>query len=222
MPQDPAGDMQEGSQACAAPPQSAVLDTVEAISRVLGNGALYLRMLRRFRDDHPPGKMAIRAALDSADLGLAHRLAHTLKGTAGMIGAHLLHDSASTLEHTLRTTGAVGANRALDSVEHALVHVLTAVDRVLAGEPLGGRPASTHSAPAPAGAIDRMVSELAALLDVGDGAAIDLLAQSGPALKAALGESVFSEVMLAANAFDFEAALAALQRTKSLLAPPAD
>lgn len=222
MPHDPPGGLQESSQACPAPPQGAVLDTVEATGRVLGNGALYLRMLRRFRDDHPSGKMAIRAALDSADLALAHRLAHTLKGTAGMIGAHLLHDSASVLEHTLRTAGAVGASGALDSVEHALANVLTAVERVLAGEPPEGRPRAAHIATAPAGRIDRTVKQLAALLDVGDGAAVDLLEQSGPALKAALGEAVFSEVMLAANAFDFEAALAVVQRANPLLARQAD
>jgi HPt (histidine-containing phosphotransfer) domain-containing protein len=191
---------------------SAILDTVEATARVLGNGALYLRMLRRFRDDHPPGALPIRRALDSADLALAHRLAHTLKGTAGMIGAHTLHEQASALEHSLRTAGAVGAAAALERAEQALHEVLVAVDRVLAGEPPAGRPAMPAN-PAAKGPLERaMLAQLAGLLDVGDGAAIDLLEQSGPALKAALGETGFGEVMLAAHAFDFEAALAALQR----------
>ncbi len=191
---------------------SAILDTVEATARVLGNGALYLRMLRRFRDDHPPGATPIRHALDSADLGLAHRLAHTLKGTAGMIGAHSLHEQASALEHSLRTAGAVGAAAALERAEQALQEVLVVVDRVLAGEPAAGRSAAPPN-PASKGPLERaMLAKLAGLLDVGDGAAIDLLEQSGPALKAALGETGFGEVMLAAHAFDFEAALAALQR----------
>lgn len=204
-----------GGQTC---PQPAILDTVEATGRVLGNGALYLRMLRRFRDDHPPGTMPIRAALDSADLGLAHRLAHTLKGTAGMIGAHRLHDAASALEHTLRTAGAVGARGALDGVEQALDAVLVTVDRVLAGEPVDGRTALAQG-PAHLPPGGDLVQALAALLDVGDGAAIDVLDQSGPTLKAALGEAVFSEVMLAVNAFDFETALAALQRAGRTHAP---
>jgi two-component system sensor histidine kinase/response regulator len=173
-------------------------------------------MLRRFRDDHPPGPLPIRRALDSADLGLTHRLAHTLKGTAGMIGAHELHAQASALEHSLRTAGAVGAAAAVERVEQALRDVLVVVDRVLAGEPAAGRAAAVPTnlpTKPPAGPAERaMLAQLAGLLDVGDGAAIDLLEQSGPALKAALGETGFGEVMLAAHAFDFEAALAALQR----------
>ncbi|MFL6707338.1 MAG: Hpt domain-containing protein [Massilia sp.] len=196
-------------------PHLAILDTAEATGRVLGNGALYLRMLRRFREDHPPGTMAIRAALDSADLGLAHRLAHTLKGTAGMIGAQLLHENASVLEHSLRTAGAIGATGALDSVEQALQQVLLAVERVLAGEPPGGRTQLVQAAVAPPAA-DLLVRQLAAFLDVGDGAAIDLLEQSGSTLKTALGDAAFSEVMLAAHAFDFESALAALNRAGAL------
>lgn len=204
MPTDHDGD--------AASARSAILDTVEATARVLGNGALYLRMLRRFGDDHPPTATPIRAALDSGDLNLAHRLAHTLKGSAGMIGAHRLHAQASALEQRLRVAGADAASE-LDQVEHALRDVLLAVQRLLDGQPVMGARGDSLTTPAvnvpPASAA--LLEQLAVLLDTGDGAALDLLAQSAPALKAALGAAGFSEVMLAANAFDFEAALAALR-----------
>jgi HPt (histidine-containing phosphotransfer) domain-containing protein len=191
----------------------AVLDTAEATSRVLGNGALYLRMLRRFQQDHPPDASPIRAALDSADLALAHRLAHTLKGTAGMIGAHRLHQCASVLEQSLRIHGAHAAHEELQALEDALHEVLVVVERLLAGEPANGRPAplATVSKQASAAAAP-LLRQLAQLLDTGDGAAIDLLEQAGATLKPAMGATAFSEVMLAVNAFDFEAALAALQR----------
>jgi HPt (histidine-containing phosphotransfer) domain-containing protein len=190
-------------------PSPDVLDTADATSRVLGNGALYLRMLRRFSDDHPAGATPIRAALACADLGLAHRLAHTLKGTAGMIGARRLHGSASVLEHDLRTGGAHAAAAALEQVEEALREVMVEVERVLAGAPADGGPA-VH--PALAGSGDAVLEQLAVLLDLGDGAAIDVLEASAPTLKALLGVAVFSELMLAAHAFEFEAALATLQR----------
>jgi HPt (histidine-containing phosphotransfer) domain-containing protein len=191
----------------------AVLDTAEATSRVLGNGALYLRMLRRFQQDHPASASPIRAALDSADLALAHRLAHTLKGTSGMIGAHRLHQCASVLEQSLRIHGAQAGHDELQALEHALQEVLVVVERLLAGEPASGRPAPLAAASKQASAaVAPMLRQLAQLLDTGDGAAIDLLEQAGATLKPAMGEIAFSEVMLAVNAFDFEAALAALQR----------
>ncbi|MDB5963101.1 MAG: hpt domain protein [Massilia sp.] len=191
-----------------------ILDTAGATSRVLGDGALYLRMLRRFQHDHPAGPSPIRDAIASADLNLAHRLAHTLKGTAGMIGAELLYSRACALELRLRTGGAHAAAPELALVEQALRDVLTVVERLLEGEPAGGRAtaaAPPHPASTAAGAA-LLLRQLAALLDTGDGAAIDLLEQAGPTLKAALGPTGFSEVMLAANAFDFEAALTALRR----------
>jgi HPt (histidine-containing phosphotransfer) domain-containing protein len=191
----------------------AVLDTAEATSRVLGNGALYLRMLRRFQQDHPASASPIRAALDSADLALAHRLAHTLKGTSGMIGAHRLHQCASVLEQSLRIHGAQAGHDELQALEHALQEVLVVVERLLAGEPASGRPAPLAAASKQASAAAApMLRQLAQLLDTGDGAAIDLLEHAGATLKPAMGEIAFSEVMLAVNAFDFEAALAALQR----------
>ena len=210
------------------PPSSEdILDTVEAIARVLGNGALYLRMLRRFCADHPAGASPVRDALASSDLNLAHRLAHTLKGTAGMIGAHRLHASASELEGQLRNTGAHGAMAQLLQLEQDLSDVLVVAARLLDGQPATPRE-PTGSAPPPAAAptisapgADLLLKQLALLLDTGDGAAIDLLEQAGPTLKMALGSTGFSEVMLAANAFDFEAALAALRRAAPQLeAPP--
>lgn len=208
MPHDTTGGMHPGA---------AILDTAEATARVLGNGALYLRMLRRFQHDHPTGARTIRAALDSADLSLAHRLAHTLKGTAGMIGAHRLHQCACALEQCLRLHGAHAAGDDVQLVEAALEEVLVVVERVLAGEPASGRPEPLAVAPNQARmSAAPLLRQLAQLLDTGDGAAIDLLEQAGPTLKLAMGATAFSEMMLAVNAFDFEAALASLRRAVPL------
>lgn len=208
----------------ASPAPTVILDSTEATARLLGDGGLYLRMLQRFCQDHPDGATPIRAAIDSGDLALAHRLAHTLKGTAGMLGAHRLRDSAAALEQGLHADGLAAAGAALASVEQALGEVLLMAQRLLAGEPAaGGTPAGVLATfePAPGGAA-ALLRQLAALLDVGDGAAIDLLEQAGPSLKSAIGDAAFSTLMLAVHAFDFEAALAALQRTApaSALAEP--
>lgn len=189
---------------------AAILDTAEATGRVLGDGALYLRMLRRFQQDHPPEARPIRAALASADLALAHRLAHTLKGSAGMIGAHLLHARAASVEQRLRTDGACADDSDVVLLELALQDVLLAIERLLEGVPTAGHhPAMAVPAAAAVGALLR---QLAVLLDTGDGAALDLLEQTAPTVKGAIGAVAFSEVMLAANAFDFEGALASLRR----------
>lgn len=202
-----------GASAAAS---AVVLDTAEATARVLGDGGLYLRMVRRFHHDHPAAARPIREALACADLDLAHRLAHTLKGSAGMIGAHHLQHCAAVLEQRLRRDGAQADNRDLAMLEAALAQVLVAIECLLEGAVVGevapavAAPLAPHGIAGPL--MPLLLKQLVELLDTGDGAAIDLLEQAGPGFKATLGALAFSEVMLATHAFDFEAALASLRR----------
>jgi HPt (histidine-containing phosphotransfer) domain-containing protein len=186
-----------------------VLDVADGIGRVMGDRALFARMLLRFAGDYGDSVAPIRAALASGDLRLAHRLAHTLKGAAGMVSAHALHRDAGVLEQALRKGDSATAP-ALDAAGAALADLLPAIDRML-----GGQVAQAVQAPptSPALAGDHaLVAQLADLLANGDGAAVDLLEQSGAGLAAALGHARFCEVALAANEFDFEGALEALRR----------
>jgi HPt (histidine-containing phosphotransfer) domain-containing protein len=184
-----------------------LLDVADGIGRVMGDRALYRRMLGRFRDDYRNGVSPLRGAIASGDSRLAHRLAHTLKGASGMISAPVLHQQASVLELALRSTSA-GQAGLLAALDGALSAVLEAIERVLASEPAHGQPAPLHAAQPG----QDLVARLAGLLAAGDGAAVDLLEQAGPSLEALLGEAGLGEVALAAKEFDFERALAALRR----------
>ena len=57
------------------------------LSRVGGNRKLYLKLLRQFIEQQGPAVEQITEALARGDIALAERLAHTLKGVAGNIGA---------------------------------------------------------------------------------------------------------------------------------------
>jgi HPt (histidine-containing phosphotransfer) domain-containing protein len=186
-----------------------VLDVADGIARVMGDRALYARMLRRFRSDYQHGVAPIRGAIASGDIRLAHRIAHTLKGAAGMVSAHALHQQASALELMLRHA-ACGQADALESLDSAISEALQVIDRLLDGDPAQGR--APHPPPAAVLPDRALLAQLAELLASGDGAAVDLLEASGASLKAALGEIGFCEVTLAANEFDFEGALEALRR----------
>lgn len=191
----------------AAP--SGPLDTADGIARVMGDRGLYLRMLRRFRDDYQHDAARIAAALDSGDGGLAHRMAHVLKGASGMISARAVHHQASALELALRN----GASAQADLIEllgAALAQALQAIDHLLGGElAQAGAPAAPSRAPQSGRAL---LARLAALLSSGDGAAVDLVEESGASLRAVLGEAGFGEIARATLEFDFEGALEALRR----------
>jgi HPt (histidine-containing phosphotransfer) domain-containing protein len=188
-----------------------LLDVADGIGRVMGDRALYARMLRRFCGDYAAGAAPIRRAIAAGDLRLAHRLAHTLKGASGQIGATAVYRQAVLLEAELRTAGQPQPTL-LDTLDHALAAVARAIAGLPAhGEAHGGRPAAPARAQ-PARAL--LLAQLEDYLGRGDGAALDLLEQSERSLKAALGEQGFDAVARAAHDFDFEAALAAINRAK--------
>jgi HPt (histidine-containing phosphotransfer) domain-containing protein len=189
-----------------------VLDVAGGIERLMGDRGLYERMLGRFCRDYAEGAAPLQRAIAGADLRLAHRLAHTLKGAAGVIGATAVYGQAALLEAALRTARPTPPDT-LDTLDHALAAVTHVIGRLPArGASDAGRAAAPARAPQPEQAL--LVAQLADLLDRGDSAALELLEQSAGALKAALGEPGFDAVARAAEDFDFEAALAALGRAK--------
>jgi HPt (histidine-containing phosphotransfer) domain-containing protein len=183
------------------------LDLAGGIARVMGDRGLFARVLDRFGGDYRRAAAAIRSALAAGDTLLAQRLTHTLKGASGMIEAGPLHRQALALEQALRGSGD-DCQRQLDRLEAELDRVLQELDSVLARGTVAAagarlQPATGRQLPAPGEALHH----LSGMLDVGDGAALDLLDEARAPLIAALGEARFTEVAKAVNEFDFELAL---------------
>ena len=82
------------------------LDTKDGLTRVAGNQKLYLKLLRQFAEQQGPSVEQITAALAQGDTALAERLAHTLKGVAGNIGAKPVQAAAGALEKLIRDRAA--------------------------------------------------------------------------------------------------------------------
>ncbi len=103
------------------------LDTQLGLRRVMGNQQLYLNLLRKFASGQHDCVKQIRDALQTKDRPLAERLAHTLKGVAGNIGASALQTQAAALEQAIREQ--TESNQQLSELEPALTrlcHQLTA------------------------------------------------------------------------------------------------
>ena len=184
-----------------------VLDTEAGIERLMGNRALYLRVLARFRSDYRASAGAIRDALEAHDTDLAQRLAHTLKGAAGMIEAQALHAAALALEDVLRG-GKRDAQSLLPPLDAALAGVLRALD-AMAWE------TQPTPAPAPVRAPDNALADLRAMLDIGDGAAVELVAAARSELSMHLGERGYAALRGAVTDFDYERALELLGQPRN-------
>ena len=75
----------------------------EALNRVGGNKRLFRKLLIKFCASHDSAVKEIVAALESGDRKTASRLAHTLKGVSGNIGARELYEAAKKLEAAINS-----------------------------------------------------------------------------------------------------------------------
>lgn len=181
-----------------------VLDIRAGVERLMGDRAMYLRAAARFRSGYRDTVRSIRSALDAADITLARHLTHTLKGAAGMIEARHLHRGALALEAALRDGS--DTTLALTHLDRAMAEVLEELDGM--DLQVGAAPSN---APLPTG--DKgLVASLHAMLDIGDGAAVELVAAARGELRAHLGERGYEELSAAIEQFDYELALAVLER----------
>jgi len=188
-----------------ATPSDPILDTADGLERLMGDHALYLQILKRFRHDYQAAVTRMRQQLTLGDAAQAWRLAHTLKGAAGMIGARAVHTLAMELDVELAQPTAA-AEAMLDQLAAALRALLERIDALL---PEANETPDVGSAPTPP-ATQVLLKRLAQLLFDGDGAAIDVLEQSATVLAASLGVPRYQAVAAAAHEFDFEGALEAL------------
>jgi HPt (histidine-containing phosphotransfer) domain-containing protein len=193
-----------------APPDAGDAPAVNhagGVARLMGDGALFGRVLARFRNEYRQAAAGVHAAYDRGDITLALRLVHTLKGAAGMIEAVPLRRQADAVEKLLRA-GAGDVHGSLVRLQDELERVLRELD-LLAST----LPERTSAAPAcnPDQAHPDAVGRLETLLDEGNGDAVDFVREAAGALAAQLGDAGYREVAELVEGFDFDGALALLR-----------
>jgi two-component system sensor histidine kinase/response regulator len=145
-----AGTSAAAETALAAPglPQVDGLDSADGLRRVGGNNKLYAKLLRQFASQQADAVGQIRAALAVRDTESATRLAHTLKGVAGSLGAGPVQAAAAAVEKLLRDgCPADATNAALEQLAGVLDPLLARLRAALA---LGATAAAAAPAVSPA------------------------------------------------------------------------
>jgi two-component system sensor histidine kinase/response regulator len=217
-----------GARAADVPPQEApprpsvVLDERDGLRRVAGNRNLYLDLLRQFAEQQSRAVEQIDAALARGDAALAERLAHTLKGIAGNLGAKSVQSAAGAVEQLVRAgAGAEAVGRAQQDLAAALAPALAKV-RELAP------PAATEdSAPPPpaATAVDPALTREAGarltelLMDADPGAA-DFVAANRARLQPLFHGPAWTDLERLVRDYAFAEALERLERARGDLAHP--
>ncbi|GAB6126938.1 response regulator [Humidesulfovibrio idahonensis] len=187
------------------------IDAALGLKRVAGNAKLYRKLLLDFQRDYTSAMTGITTAVNENRLDDAKRLAHTLKGVAGNIGAMPLHLAATDLDAALKAEDMAKISTLSAPVAERLAEVIAGL-RPMAEEAAAE---ALQAAKASAGReMDRPAAEASAR------ELSEMLKKNNPdaeatleRLKAALGGSGGSEAAQIAEAldmFDFKGALAAL------------
>lgn len=87
------------------------LDQQQGIERLGGNKEVYWKILKKFINKQIEETINLNQALMLGDTECAHRLAHSLKGSAANLGAHFLEQRALEIEHAVHNNQAVNSDQ---------------------------------------------------------------------------------------------------------------
>jgi len=161
------------------------LDTQDGLARVAGNRKLYLKLLGQFSSQQGSAIARVSEALSKSDTALAERVAHTLKGVAGNIGAKAVQVTAGALEKLIRNRVAgAEVQAAIQSVSAALNPLVAQMQTALRPqEPTGAKAAQPPAPPATTEQIQAAAARLMKLLSEFDPGAVEFIEANQAALQ---------------------------------------
>lgn len=183
------------------------------LSRTMGDRQLYFKLLRLFVQDQRSAFTQIVANLKQGDYASAERIAHTLKGVSGLIGAQIQEIAAQVeilvetrsdfgMMSSILATGEALLNETIEEIEDYLdhEHALTEFE----GLSTSGRTISS----------EEVISKLKhcyQLLSDYDGEAMEALSQASEELHIAFGPDVQKQIMRAASQYDFDVVMSIMK-----------
>jgi len=187
-------------------PEIVGINLDDGLKRVAGNRRLYRDLLGQFVAKQANAAAQISAALESEDLKLAERIAHTVKGVAGNLGITQVQSAAQQLEKAIRegqnsVAALLGAlATVLDTQVHAIDQALRAStpSRPKQTPPFNGETASAT------------IARLRSLLDTSDGGAEEAFRSLQDAVAGVVDQPDLDALSASINDFDFTAALVKL------------
>lgn len=179
------------------------LDAARGLEMLHGKVATYIRLLRLFADSHADNPRNIAEWLAAGDLPQVQQLAHTLKGSAGNLGATRVSVAAGALQVAIRTdAGRDEIERLTGDLTTELMPLIEGIRRLPDADATPTKLDPAHVA--------AVLARLDGLLHQGDTAANDLTRQEAALLHTTLGADA-AAILSRIAAFDYEGALVALR-----------
>jgi len=188
------------------------IDTEAGLAVTQNNKALYMKLLKRFTSSYQDFEQLFLAATQDSDVKAATRCAHTLKGTAGNIGAKAIQNAAKALEHACEQADESGntlingemnaeIQRLLNEVLKELVPVVNELTKL--AEPVKS---VTESQVLDREKVTPLFTELEELIEDFDTDASDVLEKLDPIFQGTEYYQQLSQLIEAVEAYDFDTA----------------
>ncbi|WP_207886184.1 response regulator [Pseudomonas sp. 30_B] len=208
-PAAPPANALPAAPATGLPESLAGIDMEAGLATCMGNRDLYLRLLRKFHASQSRFAEEFQAARTSDDPTAAARQAHSLRGTAGNIGAKKVAQAAGALEQAcLSGEAAERIQACLTEVEQCLGPVLDALAGLLPPSPTAEPTTVTLRTHPQFGA---RLAELKRLLDECDMLAVDSLKALQAMVPGSAEAALLNQVAQQVELFEFDKALELLQ-----------
>jgi CheY-like chemotaxis protein len=193
------------------------LDGIEmesALQRLGGNEKLYRKILLKFREGHTGSVEQIYQALDAGDIETAHRIAHTMKGLAGNLGADALQSAAENVDREFKAADLESVKALLPAMETELQRVARAIDSAWpATQSDQAREVIEFDKPL----VDDMLARLEGLLRENDVEAQDVMDELSAAVRNSRLQAAVGNIDSQLAKYDFNRALEELIELKKSL-----
>jgi PAS domain S-box-containing protein len=181
------------------------------LKRVMGKLPLYLKMLKKYVETGIQSLGDLKAAVEANDSETGERIAHTLKGINGNIGASALQAMADNIEKHIKDEADFNMVMAeitvLVAAQTEMVNLIANAIAVSAPAP-DSTPVSNHQAGSVAQAIDpKLLEQLIAMLKDNDTQAMLHLEQYAEVFQTHFTSALYEKITRALLEFDFEQAL---------------
>jgi PAS domain S-box-containing protein len=201
------------------------VDVVAGLISVNSDWKLYRKLLYNFHDRHQDITEEVQNELEHGSLDVARRLAHTIKGVAGTVGAKKLSEISARLESAIKKGDHDGIPHFLDRFSREVATVMAALKAFIEDEDekqieaaaADERPENRSPGELETPRLQRLLQDLAELIENRDSDVIRIVTE----LKALLGPAHINDNFLKLesqiNRFKFEQAGETLEQvTKEL------
>ena len=187
------------------------VDIQDGLGRMGNNAQLYRRLLNQFAYEYSDAPEQLVTALHNGENEAAARLAHSIKGVAGNLGATAVQEAAAAIEAAVNDAGSMPAATAelVEELRCMLAEVIAGIGSLppASGEEAAG---TLEAEPADISAAVRQLDQLRALLVEADSEAIDFLDTAKEELQRVYKTDRLIRLEKAVNDFQFDEALVIL------------